>query len=126
MTPSQTTWVPIETCTLPTLAQPMRVAEFDDLFARHLRAVERVGPGHARLTLVGAPGLAERVEQLAARESGCCSFFGFTVTPAEAGTCEDGSLAGVVLDIVVPESRRDVLAALIERAEAARAEVTGS
>ena len=126
MTPSQTTWVPIETCTLPTLAQPMRVAQFDDLFARHLCGVERVSPGHARLTLIGAPGLTEHVEQLTARESDCCSFFSFTLTPAEAGSLEDGSLAGAVLDIVVPESRTDVLADLVERAQAARAEVTGS
>ena len=34
-------WVP-EACTLPTVEQPLRVAEFDELFATAVRPVERV------------------------------------------------------------------------------------
>jgi hypothetical protein len=34
-------WAPVDACTLPTADQPLRVAEWDDLFATSLRAVER-------------------------------------------------------------------------------------
>jgi hypothetical protein len=44
------TWVP-EACTLPTVEQPLRVAEFDDVFAVAVRAPERVGPDVLRLFL---------------------------------------------------------------------------
>jgi hypothetical protein len=33
-------WVPVDSCTLPTHEQPPRAAEFDDLFANAVRAVE--------------------------------------------------------------------------------------
>jgi len=32
-------WVPVDACTLPTREQPLRLAEFDELFASTLRAV---------------------------------------------------------------------------------------
>ncbi|HET6741695.1 MAG TPA: hypothetical protein VFH76_22285 [Kribbella sp.] len=35
------TWVP-DACTLPTAERPFRVAEFDQLFAEHLRSTDRV------------------------------------------------------------------------------------
>jgi hypothetical protein len=110
-------WVPVDACTLPTSEQPLRVAEFDDLFGTALHAVER-SPGdasRARVLLAGDEGLRERVQRLADAETSCCSFFAFTVT-ALAG---DGE-ATVALDVEVPAARADVLAALLQRAERAR------
>jgi hypothetical protein len=50
---NQLDWVPAA-CTLPTAEQPLRVAEFDDLFATSVRAVDRVGPTVLRLDAVAA------------------------------------------------------------------------
>ena len=47
-------WVPADACTLPTAEQPLRVAEFDGLFATALRGMERGEPGWLRLNLTGA------------------------------------------------------------------------
>ncbi|MFB7588014.1 hypothetical protein [Streptomyces sp. NPDC056169] len=44
------TWVP-QSCTLPTEAQPLRIAEFDTLFADALIRVERPTAILARLVL---------------------------------------------------------------------------
>jgi hypothetical protein len=87
-------------CTLPTAARPLRLAEFDALFATALRRQERLNARHLRLTLVGGDGLAEATRDLTARESTCCSFFDFTVTPA-------GDT--VMLDIEVPAAQAAVL-----------------
>jgi hypothetical protein len=87
-------------CTLPTAAQPLRLAEFDALFATALRRQERLSAQHLRMTLTGGEGLAEATRDLTARESACCSFFDFTVT-------ETGD--GVVLDIEVPAAHTAVL-----------------
>jgi hypothetical protein len=109
-------WVPADACTLPTRERPLRVAEFDDLFATALRAVERPSGAitRGRLVLAGAQGLAERVERLSAAEGECCSFFTFTLTqPA-------GEKETVVLDIEVPAPQADVLAGLLDRAEQIR------
>ena len=106
--PNERPWVPVDACTLPTPDQPLRVAEWDDLFATSLRTVER-GPTRARLVLAGNGGLAARVQRLADAETACCSFFTFTVTPLDD--------VGVALDIAVPPARADVLTALLERAE---------
>jgi hypothetical protein len=111
-------WAPVDACTLPTSEQPLRVAEFDDLFATSLRAVERL-PGsavRARLLLGGDDGLADRAQRLADAETACCSFFTFRVEPQPALDAE----AMVALEIEVPAARSDVLAALVERAERAR------
>jgi hypothetical protein len=40
-----------QACTLPTVEQPLRVAEFDGLFATALRGVDRVAPMMLRLVL---------------------------------------------------------------------------
>jgi hypothetical protein len=115
--PASANWAPVEACTLPTSEQPLRVAEFDDLFATALHAVERP-PGaatRARLMLAGGEGLRDRVQRLADAETSCCSFFTFTVT-----TLPGGGEDGVALDIEVPATRADVLAALVNRAERAR------
>jgi hypothetical protein len=109
-------WVAPEACTLPSDERPMRVAEFEGLFAEHLQSIERVGPLRATLSLVGPGGLATVVQDLADRETACCSFFDFTVSasPSEAGR------EAVRLEIRVPPARADVLAALTRRAESAQ------
>ncbi|GAA3347174.1 hypothetical protein GCM10020358_60930 [Amorphoplanes nipponensis] len=100
-----------DACTLPTADQPLRLAEFDDLFATAVRQVDRAGATRARLHLAGRAGLAARVRDLAARETACCSFFRFTAT-ARAATGGEA----VILDIEVPAAHADVLAALVGRA----------
>jgi hypothetical protein len=112
-------WVPVEACTLPTHEQPLRLAEFDDLFATSLRGIEHPhGPpaARARLLLAGDEALAGRVQRLADAEAACCSFFTFTVAPV-AGAAAGESV--VALDIEVPATRADILAALVQRAERA-------
>jgi hypothetical protein len=102
------TWVP-DACTLPTVEQPLRVAEFDELFAAAVRPVERVDRTELRIHL---PAAAEpTARDLAARESRCCSFFAFELRAAAAGT---------ELRVRVPESRSAVLDAMQQRAESAR------
>nr|BFE56489.1 hypothetical protein GCM10020063_010150 [Dactylosporangium thailandense] len=59
------------------------------------------------MRLAGPDGLKATVRDLAARETQCCSFFTFTVTP------QDG---GVLLDVQVPAQYADVLASLAGRA----------
>lgn len=103
-------WTP-DACTLPTAEQPLRLAEFDALFAANLDSAELTAPTRARLVLTGGPGLAEKVRDLAERESSCCSFFVFTTTATEVG---------LELDIEVPGAHESVLAALVKRAEAAK------
>lgn len=100
-----TTWVP-DACALPTVEQPLRVAEFDTLFRSALRAVQRIEPTRVRLVL-DAEGEAT-ARDLARRETECCSFFTFDVTPAD-----DGQLH---VDVAVPDDRREVLDALVSRA----------
>lgn len=117
--PGSADWVPVDACTLPTSDRPLRLAEFDDLFATSLTAVERPagGPGtRARLVLSGGAGLRERVQRLADAETACCSFFTFTVAPLPGA---DGG-AAVTLDVEVPAPHAAVLAALVARAERVR------
>lgn len=96
----------VEACTLPTAEQPLRVAEFDALFARHLVRVERPDSTRAVLHLDGGEAW---VRDLAARETSCCSFFALTVTAT------DGA---VRVDVDVPEPYVDVLDGLVGLAEA--------
>ena len=105
-------WVPVEACTLPTTAQPLRLAEFDDLFAQSLITVERPRQDEVRLVLRGPDELRHQVRDLADREAACCSFFSFTVTTS------NGDPRSVLVDIAVPANRTDVLSALADRAEA--------
>jgi hypothetical protein len=129
--PAPADWVPVETCTLPTAEQPLRVAEFDTLFAASLRAVEHPAAAatRARLLLAGDADLPGRVQRLADAETACCSFFTFTLTPLAVDSSADlsGALSGdvdaaavVALDVEVSAARADALAALVERAEQAR------
>ncbi|WP_432946024.1 hypothetical protein ACQPXM_07140 [Kribbella sp. CA-253562] len=98
-----TAWVP-EACTLPTAEQPLRVAEFDRLFARTLRSVRRTGPATIEVEL--APDARPELDDLIARETRCCSFFAFTVTPGGSG---------LVLGVTVPAAQTAVLDAFAER-----------
>ena len=98
-------WAP-DACTLPTAERPLRVAEFDEVFTRAVRGAERAGQSRLRLDLDPGPGVAGRIAELAAAETGCCSFFTFTLTVA------DGSL---LLDVTVPPSSIEVLDALAAR-----------
>jgi hypothetical protein len=100
-------WAP-EACTLPTTEVPLRVAEFDQLFASSVRGIERVSPTELRMRL---DAQAEATAQdLTERETQCCSFFTFGFTH---------SGAGLFLDITVPPPHVAVLDALSSRAEAA-------
>lgn len=100
-------WAP-QACTLPTAEQPLRVAEFDDLFAGGLRGLDRVAPTKLQLRLDAEVEATAR--DLTARETSCCSFFSFDYTAAA-----DGEL---VLSVTVPESQIPVLDGLAARAAA--------
>lgn len=107
-----TTWVP-QSCTLPTTEQPLRVVEFDALFAELLTDSTRPDRLRLHLVLTAGPGVEDRVRDLVARESGCCSFFTFTVT-AEAD--------GIGMDVEVDAAHEAVLDALQDRAATAAAD----
>ena len=104
-------WV-ADACTLPTAERPLRLAEFDALFAAAVRPAERVSPMVLRIHLPGGEVTAAGAEELAARESACCSFFTFTVSAADGRT---------ELEVRVPASRAAVLDAVQQRADAVRA-----
>jgi hypothetical protein len=104
--PVTPTWADADACTLPTADRPLRVAEFDDLFAR-ATDVDRRSATELRVVLAGGDDLLERARDVAARETACCSFFSFTLA---------GGGGRVQLDVTVPAARTDVLDALAERA----------
>jgi hypothetical protein len=104
----QTVWAPAA-CTLPTADRPLREAEFDELFAQSLRGIERPGRTTVRMALDPTPEVAARAANLVVRETGCCSFFTFTLVAS------DGALR---LDITVPPTQSEVLEALAARAAA--------
>ena len=121
--PHPPNWVSVSACSLPTAEQPLRVAAFDGLFAESLRSVEvPSGAGtRARLVLAGGADLPARVQRLADAETACCSFFTFTLGPLDtqpAGAAADET--ALALDVEVPTTRTDVLAALVLRAEQVR------
>ncbi|WP_146065897.1 hypothetical protein [Streptomyces sp. SM13] len=101
-------WAP-PSCTLPTEEQPLRVAEWGGLFAERLTALSRPSVLRLRLDLAGGPGVAERVRELASRESACCSFFTFAVS---ASTGE----GRVHPNVSVDRAHASVLEALAARA----------
>ena len=106
MTQIEPTWVP-DACALPTVEQPLRLAEFDALFATALRGQERLSPTHLRWRL--DPAAEPTARDLTARETECCSFFAFTFSAgAEA----------VEVDVEVPTRHVDLVDALEERAAA--------
>jgi hypothetical protein len=105
-------WVPAA-CTLPTGEQPLRRAEFDDLFAHDVLAVHRESPQRIRLDLCADPEAVSRAADLAMREIGCCSFFAFHLAIADSSAS---------LTIETGTTHAAVLAALGDRAES----LTGS
>lgn len=98
-----------DACTLPTVERPLRLAEFDDLFAAAVRATDGSDPSRLRLELEPDPSVASRAADLAARETGCCAFLTFTLRIG------DGRL---VLDVTAGPEYADVLVALAQRATA--------
>ncbi|WP_433003358.1 hypothetical protein [Kribbella sp. CA-294648] len=107
--PAGLDWVP-ESCTLPTAEQPIRVAEFDDLFTASVRGAQRVDRTTLRLTV--AADAEAQARDLAGRESSCCSFFGFDFAPAGEA---------VTMTVTVPAAHVAVLDAFAARAAAAAA-----
>jgi len=105
--PAGLDWVPAS-CTLPTAEQPIRVAEFDDLFSASIQGAERIDPTTLRLTV--AADAEAQARDLAGRESSCCSFFGFDFTAA--GDAVD-------MTVTVPAAHVAVLDAFAARATAA-------
>jgi hypothetical protein len=102
--------MPIEipgSCTLPTAERPLRLAEFDALFATSVREVRSLSPTHARIALAGVDPAV--VRDLTARETECCSFFTFRVF-------EDP----LILEVKVPPAYAYVLDSLVRRADVAR------
>jgi hypothetical protein len=99
---AQDDWAP-DACTLPTPERPLRVAEFDDLFAQVVR-MQRPEP--TRLELVLPREIEATARDLARRESECCSFFAFEFEPAG----DD-----VVMRIGVPHQQVEVLDAIQAR-----------
>lgn len=92
---------------MPTAQQPLRVREFDELFAEALVAVDRLAPTRLRLSLAGGEPVATQARDLTARESECCSFFTFRV---------DQMGEQVDVDVRVPAAHIAVLDALAARA----------
>ena len=78
------------------MEQPLRLAEFDELFRTAICAVTRVDGRRARFVLRPESAIAGRAAELAVRESGCCSFFEFSLTVA------GGSVS---LDVRVPSEQ---------------------
>jgi hypothetical protein len=87
-------------CELPTSDQPLRVAEFHDLFTDHLLGHDRVAATTLDLAFPDEPGLAVAVGDLTERETACCSFFSFSLCH------EDG---GLLLRVAVPATYVEVL-----------------
>jgi hypothetical protein len=105
-TTNEPAWIP-QACTLPTVERPLRLAEFDDLFATALRTQQR----RSATTLSWAldPAAEATARDLADRESCCCSFFSFTFHPGDEA---------LRLDLSVPVAHVEILDALAERAAA--------
>lgn len=111
MTQTEPTWVP-EACTLPTADQPLRLAEFDALFATDVTSVQQTSADTAQLTLRPEARVAARAADVAVRETACCSFFEFALT-ATGGQ--------LTLQVRTPPSQRQVLDAVVGRVRRARA-----
>lgn len=107
ISPAQGDWVP-DACTLPTVEQPIRVAEFDRFFAESVHSTIRTSP--TRLDLVLAADAEAAGRDLASRESSCCSFFTFDFDTTETG---------LVIQVGVPAAYVEVLDAFAARVESA-------
>lgn len=103
------TWVPTS-CTLPNADVPLRLAEFDQLFAASVLRWERPAPTTLELVLPRTAEAAGR--DLAARESACCSFFTFSF--------EQRGAESVLMRISVLADRIEILDAIEEQVRGAR------
>jgi hypothetical protein len=95
-------------CTLSPNQTGQRLAEFEKLFASHLRELTRPAPRQARFVFQPADEIEDAARDLFAREQECCAFFDFVVerdgaalivqaeVPAEAEASLDG-LATIAL-----------------------------
>jgi hypothetical protein len=92
-------------CRLPLFEQPLRLAEFDELFARGLTAQQRLSA--TVLQWIFDPAVDAVARELTARETACCSFFTFSF--ADVGDA-------VRVRVVVPAAQVEVLDALASRA----------
>jgi hypothetical protein len=101
-------WVPAA-CTLPTAEQPLRRGEFDALFAEDVISVNQLSPLQVRLELRPDAEVAARAASLAAKETGCCSFFTFGLSITEGR---------VAMTVSTEPAHEAVLAALGGRAQA--------
>jgi hypothetical protein len=101
-------WVS-DACTLPTAERPLRVAEFDRLFATALLAADRAAPTRMRWWL--DPAAEATARELAERETSCCSFFEFGFGSVDAGR--------LAIDVSVPDAHVAVLDGLAARVRAA-------
>jgi hypothetical protein len=99
-----------QACTLPTIEQPLRLAEFHDLFSTGLTAQTRLSPTVLRWSL--DPVVETVARDLTARETECCSFFRF-------GFASTGEKLEV--EVEVPPEQVEVLNALEQRAATAMA-----
>ncbi|QIS11212.1 hypothetical protein [Nocardia arthritidis] len=106
---NSSSWVPTDTCTLPTPQQPLRVAEFDALFATALRGMKRVSQTRLRLEL--AADAEPTARELTERESACCSFFTFEFIAKQPDS--------LLLEIEVPPAHSAVLDGIVTRATSA-------
>jgi hypothetical protein len=102
-------WVP-DACTLPTLEQPLRLAEFDSLFATGLVSQTRIAPHVLRWSL--DPNAEDVARDLTARETECCTFFRFNFIAEPPA---------LLVDVHVPTAQVKVLDALAARAAAGMA-----
>ena len=107
ISPAQSDWVP-DACTLSTVEQPIRVAEFHRFFADAVHSTTRLSPTRLDLQLVADVEAVAR--DLASRESSCCSFFTFGFD--SAGT-------NLVMQVGAPAAYAEVLDAFPARVEAA-------
>lgn len=105
-------WAP-PACTLPTVEQPLRLTEFDELFADAVRDLDRPEPGRLRLELDSTPEVAATAADLSMRETACCSFFTFALI-ATSGR--------LLLEVSVSSDHVEVLEALAARASAVAGE----
>lgn len=99
-------WIP-SSCTLPTMEQPLRRAEFAALFADGALEVEQTPSSEIVVTLKPEAEVAARAARLATAETGCCSFFTFrfTISPGR-----------VDMIISAEPDHADILVALATRA----------
>ena len=92
-----------DACTLPSTERPVRIAEFDGLFAAVRRSVR---PEPTRLDLLLPGDVEATARDLARRESECCSLFTFEFE----STGDD-----VLMHVAVPPQHVEVLDAIEAR-----------